>query len=637
MTDTERKKLFQEGLKAGQKRDYVEAIRIFSRLADGEDPKALLYLGRSYHGLGDYGRAIQLFQTYLGLHGESAEVQFFLGRSWLAARQPLRAAGWFEKALANGFDRVQTLGLLGTSLLKGKDPLRAVEVLQEAVELAPQHRGIYVAYLNSLFVRALQLFHNGQADLAQQMLRFLLSSGAESSALHLYLAVALRELGKFDEALPHFQTALEASPDDPVLICQTIEALFASGRQKEGQDLLKRHEGLLPQGLTRLSNELMEELLPLQYLQQGKLRRAIYFALKNLKRHPEDAQLSLILGEAYRQLGQLEKAAAHFEKARKTKSVSEAEYGLLLVHWQSGNFAQALVDAQRLLRSNPDDPTVLYYLTLLKCRQNYPSRENIEALRDLIRQSDPDPFLFAALAEEYHKEGLDELSLPWIQRTLSLDPENKSAVETLAAVLPHLVVPEWKKAFTDYLKLRPDDGEILRLYVRRLLEAKDWPEAQKRLLDWMALGHRNVGSLRALAYVYRMRSQFADAFLVYRDLLHTEPKNPEYLSGVILCLYKTKRKQLALDFARQAAAAVPPNARFAYQIGLIAQACGDHEQAERNFRKAIEIDPHHGPSFLKLSELFAQNGDKENAERYLKHAQTLKTRTKPLSETQDRL
>lgn len=627
MTTAEKSQLFQKGLKAGRERRYADAVKVFTRLVEGEDPRTLLLLGRSYHGLGDYLQAVHLFHTGLKLYGASPEYHFFLGRSYLAAGSAEQAITWLEKAYREKFGGSQTLGLLGSAYLKAKNPAKAVEILEKAVGVAPGNRGIYIAYLNALYVRALQLFHAGNADLSRQILLFLLTSGAESEGLHLYLASCFRELGQYSDAIPHLTAARQTAPDDPVLVSQMVEALMATGQREQARQLMAQYQEVLPKG-TAPSPELVEELLPWQYLNQGKLRRAVYFALKVLKRKPDFAEMSLVIGEAYRRLGQDEKAEAHLERARKNPSVSlQAEYSLLSLHWQNGRYQKALTEAQRLKKLTPSDDSLNYYITLLKCELDTPPRENIEALRSLIARLEPDPFLFAALAKEYQKCGLEDLAHPWLKRALKLDPQNKSAVETLALILPTLEVPDWKQAFEQYLELRPTDQTILRVFTQRLLEAKDWPEAQQRLLQWISQGHRTHGNLRALAYVYRMRNLFSEAFLIYRDLLHQEPKNPEYLSGVILCLYKLGKKELALEFARKAAATAPQNARFAYQIGLIAQACHDREQAERSFRKAIEIETNHWPSYLKLSELFAEAGDSASAERYKKHAEALKLKT----------
>ena len=59
--------LFDSALKAGRERDYPKAIEFLQEILCKTDriPDALLYLGRSYHALGDFNRAVQALQFYL--------------------------------------------------------------------------------------------------------------------------------------------------------------------------------------------------------------------------------------------------------------------------------------------------------------------------------------------------------------------------------------------------------------------------------------------------------------------------------------------------------------------------------------------------------------------------------------------
>jgi hypothetical protein len=59
--------LFRQALEAGSRRDYESAANILTRILSETDevPEALLYLGRSLHSLGDFGKAIGAFRLYL--------------------------------------------------------------------------------------------------------------------------------------------------------------------------------------------------------------------------------------------------------------------------------------------------------------------------------------------------------------------------------------------------------------------------------------------------------------------------------------------------------------------------------------------------------------------------------------------
>ncbi|GAB1481576.1 hypothetical protein MASR2M78_03910 [Treponema sp.] len=71
---------------AGARRDYHTAARLLEEIiTETEAPsETYLLLGRSYHALGDYPRALLAFKDFLRYKPHSAQGLFFAGRSYLA-------------------------------------------------------------------------------------------------------------------------------------------------------------------------------------------------------------------------------------------------------------------------------------------------------------------------------------------------------------------------------------------------------------------------------------------------------------------------------------------------------------------------------------------------------------------------
>ena len=94
MDDSNYRELFREALEAGERRNYGRAARLLTHLVSHTDefPQAILYLGRSYHALGRYDRAVLALEHFLKLYPGSEAGHFFLGRSYLALGYLHRAA-----------------------------------------------------------------------------------------------------------------------------------------------------------------------------------------------------------------------------------------------------------------------------------------------------------------------------------------------------------------------------------------------------------------------------------------------------------------------------------------------------------------------------------------------------------------
>jgi len=146
--------LFEDAVHAGQGRDYHTAIDIFTQIVSHTDryPQSLLYLGRSYHALGQYNRAVLALEFYSKIFPESASGRFFLGRTYLAL-------GNYESAIRNlryaadnkpGFLPAQSF--LGLAYLKIRNPDLAVRCFENALQIEPDNQRVFTGYLNALLV-----------------------------------------------------------------------------------------------------------------------------------------------------------------------------------------------------------------------------------------------------------------------------------------------------------------------------------------------------------------------------------------------------------------------------------------------------------------------------------------------------
>ncbi|MEJ2663685.1 MAG: tetratricopeptide repeat protein [Spirochaetia bacterium] len=182
--------LLLEAKKAGQKRDYKSAIRLLTELISQTDeyPEALLYLGRAYHALGQFHRAIHSIQFFLRLKPDSASARFFLGRSYLALGFYKRAIIHLRKALNDNETFSPALSFIGLSYLKIKRPEIAIKFFEKALEVDPQNARIYTGYLNALLVLAIKYFYRGKLQEAAERFEFLIKEKKDNIVPYLYLA-----------------------------------------------------------------------------------------------------------------------------------------------------------------------------------------------------------------------------------------------------------------------------------------------------------------------------------------------------------------------------------------------------------------------------------------------------------------
>ncbi|MBN2050710.1 MAG: tetratricopeptide repeat protein, partial [Spirochaetales bacterium] len=293
----------EQAIQYGRNRKYAQAAALLEGLITEADPppSALLYLGRSYHALGEYPRAISTLRSYIRTGDSGEEGYFFLGRSYLALNLYSRALWAFQKSLEINENSQAALTYLAYTLLKRGDISSALTCFEKAVEGDPEDQQLYAGYMNTLFLQGIREFQQGNLELARDRLSFIEDKGGDSLLLHLYLGILEREVGSLSKALDHYGKAIKLRPEDPSIRFQHAEVMLLSNRPDEAYRELTY---LVEQSGTSIPVEdlpSLHRLLASILFEKAQYRRAIFFAVKVLK-ETADPDMHLLIGEGYRHL-----------------------------------------------------------------------------------------------------------------------------------------------------------------------------------------------------------------------------------------------------------------------------------------------------------------------------------------------
>jgi tetratricopeptide (TPR) repeat protein len=631
--------LFEEALAAGSARDYARAVELLTSLLVGDEGgaeegeaereerenrgrEALLYLGRSWQALGEAGRAVEAFRHYLRAGGDAATGHFFLGRAWLAAGLHEEAAQAFRKSATADPGRAQTWALLGAACLKLKRSRLAVECLEKAIGLAPADKRIYRGYLNALFVRAARLVSRGEDELARQILGFLIDNGADGAAARLWRAKALRNLGRPREALADCETALASSPEDESLRWLHAGLLLEAGRQAEGLEAMRGLRGGAAAGepLPRDPAALARYRAAAAF-SEGRWKEAAEEALLLLKaRQPgapaaEEAALRALIAQSLRELGQTERAAAHWERAIHADPRSpDLRLGLALCFFDLADYPQALTQAEAARALGAPESETEYISLLALTRSGADPDTLIPRLQRLIRErargsGTADPRLLFALGESLYRSGRPDLALTWFDQVLRLVPDHEMSLLYRISVAESLGDQEaGLQASAAYIAAYPDNEKIRRELVNLLVSLERWEAAAAILEGGLAYGDPGEGARRLLARAWREEGRYREAALIYRDLLRASPSDGELLLALCLCLDRDGKGDHALALLEAAPAAAKKRAAPWIVIGVLHSRRGHTEKAVDALRTATELEPGTARAWRELAAIYAKGG-----------------------------
>ncbi len=623
--------LLQQALEAGRRRDYPLAVALLKEilLHSDDHPQALLYLGRSYHALKDYARAIQVFHNYLRVRPSSGPGHFFLGRSYLAGGYIDLAARHLLAAVRSDPDHVPGLSLLGFCLLKAKRPEAALRAFEQALRLAPHHPGVLTGYLNALLTHGIRLYHRGRLPEAAEAFQLVLKHRENSLLAHLYLASIYREMQEPLQALRHNGEAIHLSPADPGLRLQRSFLLLQTRREAEAYRELQEAARLLGAGF-QPSADPQESLRLMTFIlfRGGRFREALDGARKLLRADYDDGNMHLVAAESLRHLGDLQRARNHYRRALSRGMDSlEVRQRLVEVLWRLKDYPELAEELKRVFALSPDDELGRYYLALSLPHLGRPPERSIPILQDLIRERGPDPLLMGALGQEYLRLGQPDLAEGWLQRALRLDGQQPESLLCLIEVYRLLQRErEEGEAFRRYLRCCPGDQEIRRDFIDYLAEMEGHEELVDEIPRLLSTEPHNRKLRHLLALSCRKTGRFGEAVLLYRELLREKPSSVGTLRALACCLEASGQRRAALTLLEKAIRSLGEKNTLLMPLGVLYFQENELEKAANVFRRAIGKAPRDWKPYRNLGIVYLRSGNEAFGRRFLQQAEEIRRR-----------
>ncbi|MBN2351183.1 MAG: tetratricopeptide repeat protein [Spirochaetales bacterium] len=625
MATTVFERQLEEIRQAGKNRDYERAAALCTDLLSRSDqyPEALLYLGRSYHALRRLDRAVYVFQFYLKRKPDSPVGNFFLGRSYAALGLYKRSDASLRRALESDPAFAPALSFLGLVSLKLKRPEEAIAFFERALRTEPGNRRIRSGYLNALLVQGIRLFFGKDLEGAARVFEFLAGENREHLLPRLYLAVIAREMGNYPAALGYYDEASRISPDDPVFHLHKADILISLGRDEESRSELKKAHmaGKEDMAAARDPKRLLK-MIAVTHYRNKRYREAIYFGKKVLKENYRDIDMHLLLAECYRHFDDLTKAKNHYLRAFEADRTEPAIFSRLVAAlWEAGDFAELLSVSRRWLGRLPADPLASYFEALALSEVDGAAPELIPLLQEQIRSRGPDPELMFSLGRAYVEGGRFDLAESWLERTVKLIDDHEDALLLLDEVYEELGKPaDQIRVLKAFCNLRPEENELLKKCVRLLLQEARFDEAGAGLERLLTREPGNRSLRKALGQVYIKGKKYADAFIIWKELLSREPTSTHYLRQLIFCLVKMRKLEMAIKILDKASRYMKNDISLLLPLGVLYARSREFEKANETFRRVIGLNARDWRAYHNLAMLARRTGNKALAENFLERA-----------------
>lgn len=301
---------------------------------------------------------------------------------------------------------------------------------------------------------AIAKHRGGDTAAAEAIYRQILAvAPAQPDALHL-LAVACRQQGRLEEALPLFARCVTLAPRHADLLTNYGEALVAAGQPASGEQQLRKALAIQPRHPQALNN------LGLALQAQGRFEQAIAAGRRAVDAQPQHANARNNLGNYLLAVGRADDAVEHFRKAQQLDpGQAEIAANLVLALEQAGQQQDALHTALAMIASHPSHARLRSSagrLLWLEQRLAEATTQFSEALR--LDAQDAGTWCNYGLA--LHDAGQPLEAMAAYRQAIALDPKQVGAWSNLGITLKEQgAISEALAAFEEALRLQPEHAE----------------------------------------------------------------------------------------------------------------------------------------------------------------------------------
>ena len=636
-----------------QKRKFQEALMEFRAAAeiDKDSAQAHWGLARVFENLGQYNEAINELQKVNNLSPENLEAKTKLGNYFLAAIPPQtdetqkilddilsRNANYidafvlkanlltaqkkgekeitevFHQAIALDEKRTETYISLSRYQMNLEKPSEAEKTIQKGISVNPNRAVGYLEYARFLD------FTNRTAD-AESQFKKAIEVEANNIEAREMLAAFYVSQKQFDKAETTYQELVKIQENSPESRLQLAE--FYSQIKREDDAI---------NTLTQIINEKPEYVRARYRLGEIYLERKEYAKVKEqtdalLKLNDNDAQAFLLRARVNLQDNKPEDAIKDLEEIlKKTPSNKDGLFYMVSARLALGQIDQARAFIGDLEKYHP---TYLKTKTL-KIQAAFQNGEAENALRganellDALRNAVPTAAENAVNLQELQYRGLTARGLAYLelgkiaearadlQEIVKNSPNSSAALVNLAKVATaEKKLPESLELYEKALTQDAKNFDALSGAVSILTRQKQFPQAHAKVDKAVSEANGNKDVLPALYYLK------SDVFMAERNIESAEAElkkaietNDEYLpaySAYASILVSRNQTDAAIEQYKKVVEK-KPSASVHTLLGILEEARNNGAEAEKHYRKALELAPDSPIAANNLAWYIAETG-----------------------------
>ena len=447
--------------------------------------------------------------------------------------------------------------------------------------------------LDQALQKGIEAHKAGQVQEADRLYTAILHDQPKHPDANHNMGVLAVGVGKVQEALPFFKTALEANPSTSQFWLSYIEALIKLGYLVDAKSVFDhaKNNGAKGDGFDKLEQKLDQpskvqdppqdqQQSVINLYSQGQLQQALEQASTLLQQFPKSSFLYNICGVVYKKLGQLDASIEAFNKAIAIKPDYAEAYC---------NMGNALQEQDKL------EKAIGSYNKAIAIKPEY---------------ADPYNNMGNALQEQ----GKLEEALEAYNKAIAIKPEYADPYNNMGNALQEQgKLEEAIEAFNRALAIKPEYADAWSNIGNALKEQGKLEEAIEAFNRALAIKPEYADAWGNIGNALKEQGKLEEALEAFNKAIAIKPDHADVYNNMGVALQEQGKLEEAIEAFNKAIAIKPDHADVYNNMGVALQEQGKPEEAIEAYKKSISIKPDYADSYYNMGITFKEQGKLEEA------------------------
>ena len=572
---------FSLGIMLASEKQF-KAAQLELEKADALQPETfeILYnLGQDLLRMQDYSKAEVTLSRALRLNPESADTLFLLAQVYTNESRPLDALDLLLRAHKIAPENVDVIFLMAKVSMSQEYYEDAIPLLESGVQIAPKRPDLRAALGQGYFM-------SGRIDKALEEFKKLIDI-EPSARSYAFVALAYRNLGRFDDAKQYVLKGLKLDPNNNTCL---LNLGFIAEAQGDREGAAATFEKIL-----RSDPEFPDALLE----------------LANLRIASKDFAAAADLLRKFIRVGH-NPAAGYYKLAmaeRNLHQMAAADQDLRTFQALSKNASSGPLPFQNLFD---------YLDTRSKLDRGSRGQLDIADLKEQIKKHPDHTEDLYFLAEAYLKSGKKDDAAATIEQLDKLSAGDYKTLTGVGVLLARYHLYDGAiEHFQAALQANPGSDEVkfdlANAYFRRRLYSQALDTAGQVSEE----GRKDDGYLALLGDIYAHLGDTSRAANIFRDAILRNPDDDQNYLALALLDFRDNNIADAKQTLLKGQARVPGSGKILWGLGLASVLDGNSAQAAAQLESAVELLPEWPGSYSVLGVFYYQMGQIDKAKEVL--------------------